>query len=64
MKKGDKARIYKNPITREGPEGIATLQRFITGVGHWEGETFELWEVIFEGEEKAYPRRLSYNDLI
>lgn len=58
MKKGDKVRIFEDPITRQKPEGMATLIKleFVSD----SVPRAERWRVRFEGDEpnETYSRTI------
>lgn len=57
MKKGDTARIFQDPITRERFEGEAKLAKFISwNVINLEGDRQERWMVRFPKERHSVER--------
>ena len=61
IKKGDKVKVYHDPITKTNPEGIAKIKQIISknlivldGIEKYEIHA----DVIFQGEEGAYFRTI------
>jgi hypothetical protein len=55
MKPGDKVIIYQRPITKEDPEGTATL---VEQIGEDVGDGLTLWVVCFPRERATYVRTI------
>jgi hypothetical protein len=52
LKCGDKVMIYEDPVTKEKPEGQATLRELYRSVG-----TLTIWRVVFDDEPGQYYER-------
>ncbi len=65
MKKGDRVKVYSDPLTREYIEGEATLVICVNeNACHWDGEIYQVWEVKFDGCPQLYSRKFSQQDII
>lgn len=53
MRKGDKVKIYDNPLTGKGLEGEAVLIKRLGG-----DKLFETWQVKFPGDDLIVTRRI------
>jgi len=57
MKAGDRVTIYRDPLTRQEPEGEATLIRLVDHCrGFHEGDRLESWRVQLDGGRRCVER--------
>ncbi len=63
MKKGDRAKIYHDPLTKSCTEGSAELIKFYKESGFCKGEKYEMWEVRFYGDDHTVVRKFSEKDI-
>ena len=59
MKKGDKVKVYYDPLTEQEFEGDAKLVEEVERwENSWEGRTLTRWKIKFRGETKTYVRNI------
>jgi hypothetical protein len=64
MKKGARVKIFHDPFTRACVEGEAKLVKFFKDMNSYNGEKYEMWEVIFDGDVHILFRRFSEADIL
>lgn len=58
MRKGEKIKIYCDPISEKIFEGTATLISKIISLGKHDGRSYEMWDVMFAGENHTHQRKI------
>lgn len=58
MNKGDRVRVYFDPLTEREFEDEVRLVERVGEVGFWEGRVVARWKVKFIGESKIYERNI------